>query len=322
MNEDLYAVLGVKKDASQDEIKRRYRKLAKELHPDLNPDEPDVVDRFKKVSAAYDILADPEKRAKYDRGEIDAEGHERQQQHFYRDFAGDPSGTRFYTREGFAGEEELHDFFETLFGMGAGADARAGAGAGRAAGGGRSFRMRARGADVSYTLPVDFLEAARGARRRVTVDGRTLDITIPAGVQDRQTLRLKGQGMPGFEGGPAGDAYVEVHIRPHPFFRRKDGDIHMDLPVTLGEAVLGGRVEVPTIDGPVTMTIPEGSNTGSVLRLRGRGVRDPKSGRRGDQYVRLELVLPKERDAELERFLEQWSAAHPYDPRAGMEVAR
>ena len=177
--------------------------------------------------------------------------------------------------------------------------------------------MRARGADISYALPIDFLEAAKGAKKRVTMaDGRTIDLTIPPGVHDRQTLRLKGQGMPGFEGGAAGDAYVELNIQPHPYFERKDHNIHMDLPVSLPEAVLGGRIEVPTIDGPVTMTVPKGSNTGTTLRLRGRGVVDQRSGQRGDQYVRLQVALPKTADAELEEAVRRWAANHPYDPRA------
>jgi DnaJ-class molecular chaperone len=312
MAEDPYAVLGVEKNASQDEIKKRYRKLAKELHPDLNPDKPDVAERFKAVTAAYDLLSDPETRAKYDRGEIDASGQERPQQRFYREYAEDPGAPRFYTREGLSDEEGLRDLFEGLFG-----------GRGGPGGPGAGFRMRARGADVSYTLPVDFLDAAKGAKKRVTVgDGRTLDLTIPAGVRDRQTLRLKGQGMPGFEGGPPGDAYVEVHVQPHPFFERKDGNIHMELPITLAEAVLGGKVDVPTIDGPVSMTIPKGSNTGTTLRLRGRGIVDPTTGRRGDQYVRLKVVLPKSPDPELEEFVRRWSAEHPYNPRAEMEGRR
>ena len=309
MAEDLYSVLGVGKNTGQDEIKRRYRKLAKELHPDLNPDKPEVAERFKQVTAAYDILADPEKRGRYDRGEIDASGQERPQQRFYREYAEDPGATRFYAREGFSDDEGLRDLFEGLFG-------------GRGGPGGPSagFRMRARGADVSYTLPVDFLDAAKGARRRVTVaDGRTLELTIPAGVRDRQTLRLKGQGMPGFEGGPPGDAYVEIHIQPHPLFERKDGNIHLELPVSLAEAVLGGRIEVPTIDGPVSMTVPKGSNTGSTLRLRGRGIVDSATGQRGDQYVRLKVALPKSPDPELEEFVRRWSAAHPYDPRSETE---
>jgi DnaJ-class molecular chaperone len=276
------------------------------MHPDLNPDKPEVGERFKQVTAAYDILSDPERRGRYDRGEIDASGQERPQ-YQYRDFAEDPAAGRYYTREGFGGEEELHDFFEDLFG-----------GRGR----GRGFRMRAPGADLSYTLPIDFIEAAKGAKKRVTMaDGRTIDLTIPPGVHDRQTLRLRGQGMPGFEGGPPGDAYVELHVQPHPYFERKDHNIHMDLPVSLPEAVLGGRIEVPTIDGPVTMTVPKGSNTGTTLRLRGRGVVDPKSGQRGDQYVRLQVALPRTPDAELEEAVRRWAKDRAYDPRADLRRA-
>lgn len=305
MSDDLYATLGVKRDASQDDIKRAYRGLAKELHPDLNPDKPDVAERFKMITAAYDILSDPEKRGRYNRGEIDASGQERPQYQYYRDFAEDPEAGRFYAREGAADADSLHDILEGLFG-------------GRGAGG----RMRARGADVSYSLPVDFLDAAKGAKKRVTVgDGRTIDLTIPAGVTDRQTLRLKGQGMPGFEGGPPGDAYVEVHIQPHAYFQRKDSNVHLDLPVSLAEAVLGGKVEVPTIDGPVSMTVPKGANTGTTLRLRGRGIVDQKSGRRGDQYVHLQVVLPKKPDPELEEFARGWAETHAYDPRADMDRA-
>jgi DnaJ-class molecular chaperone len=315
MSDDLYAILGVSRDASQDEIKRAYRRLAKELHPDLNPDKPEVAERFKQVTAAYDILSDPERRARYDRGEIDATGQERPryqyrdfgerpEYQYYRDFAEDPAAGRYYTREGFGSQEEMQDFFEGLFGA-----------RGRA----RGSRMRARGADVSYTLPIDFLEAARGAKKRVTMpDGRTIDLTIPPGVEDRQTLRLKGQGMPGFDGGPPGDAYVELRVQPHPYFERKDHNIHLDLPVSLPEAVLGGRIEVPTIDGPVTMTVPKGANTGTTLRLRGRGVLDQRSGQRGDQYVRLQVALPKTPDPELEEFVRRWAKDHAYDPRADL----
>jgi DnaJ-class molecular chaperone len=313
MATDPYALLGVGREASQDEIKRRYRALAKELHPDLNPDKPEVADRFKQITAAYDLLSDADKRARFDRGEIDASGQERPQQ-FYRDFADDPQATRYYTREGFGDAESLHDLFEDLFG-GAAAGEEGAAGGGR-----RSFRMRARGADVSYTLPVDFLEAAKGARKRVTMgDRHTIDLTIPPGVRDRQTLRLKGQGMPGFEGGPSGDAYVEVHVQPHPLFERKDGNVHVELPVTLAEAVLGGRIEVPTIDGPVSMTVPRASNSGTTLRLKGRGIAAAKDGQRGDQYVRLKVVLPKTADPELEELVRRWAEKHPYDPRAGLD---
>jgi DnaJ-class molecular chaperone len=299
MSEDLYATLGVARDASQAEIKRAYRKLAKEMHPDLNPDK-DVAERFKQVTAAYDILSDAEKRRKYDRGEIDASGQERPQYQYYRDFAEDPAAGRFYAREGVGDADSLHEILEGLFG-------------------GRGERVRVRGADVSYTLPIDFLDAAKGAKKRVTVgDGRTIDLTIPAGVTDRQTLRLKGQGMPGFEGGPPGDAYVEVHIQPHAYFTRKDNNVHVDLPVSLAEAVLGGKVEVPTIDGPVSMSVQKGANTGMTLRLRGKGIVDQKSGQRGDQYVRLQVVLPKTSDPELEDLVRRWAEDHAYDPRADL----
>jgi DnaJ-class molecular chaperone len=301
MSEELYATLGVARDASQAEIKRAYRKLAKEMHPDLNPDK-DVAERFKRVTAAYDILSDAEKRGKYDRREIDASGQERPQYQYYRDFADDPAAGRFYARDGAGDADSLHDILEGLFG-----------------GRGERVRVRARGADVSYTLPIDFLDAARGAKKRVTVgDGRTIDLTIPAGVTDRQTLRLKGQGMPGFEGGPPGDAYVEVHIQPHAYFTRKDNNVHVDLPVSLAEAVLGGKVEVPTIDGPVSMNVPKGANTGTTLRLRGKGIVDQKSGQRGDQYVRLQVVLPKTSDPELEELVRRWAKDHAYDPRADL----
>jgi DnaJ-class molecular chaperone len=301
MSDDLYATLGVARDASQDAIKRAYRKLAKEMHPDLNPDK-DVAERFKRVTAAYDILSDPDKRGKYDRGEIDASGQERPQHQYYRDFAEDPAAGRFYAREGAGDAESLHDILEGLFGSR-----------------GERVRVRSRGADVSYTLPIDFLDAARGAKKRVTVgDGRTIDLTIPAGVTDRQTLRLKGQGMPGFEGGSPGDAYVEMHIQPHAYFTRKDNNVHLDLPVGLAEAVLGGKVAVPTIDGPVSMSVPKGANTGTTLRLRGKGIVDQKSGQRGDQYVRLQVVLPKAPDPELEAFVRGWAKDRADDPRADM----
>lgn len=302
MSDDLYATLGVNRDASQDDIKRRYRKLAKELHPDLNPDKPDVAGRFSDVTAAYDILSDPDTRRKYDRGEIDAQGHERPQQGTYRDFADAPEGAKYYRQEGFPDDEALHDFFADLF---------QGQDDGR-----RRYRMRAHGADVAYSLTVDFLDAAKGAKKRVTMaDGRSFDLAIPAGARDRQTLRLKGQGQPGFDGGQSGDAYIELHIKPHNIFRRKENDVHIELPVSPAEALLGGQVEVLTIDGAVTMTVPKGSNAGSTLRLRGKGIVDPRSGQRGDQYVHLKIVLPKTGDPALEEALRGWQADHPYNPR-------
>ena len=282
---DPYQVLGVAKTASADEIKKKYRQLAKKLHPDLNPGNAEAAAKFKDISAAYDLLSDAQKRARYDRGEIDASGAERPERQYYRSYAESPEGAKY------GNQFENDDLFSELFG--------------RARGGRGDFKIR--GTDVSYTLPVDFIEAAAGAKKRVTMaDGTVLDLTIPPGTEDRQTLRLKGQGQPGFGGAEAGDAYIEVHIQPHAYFTRKDSDVHLELPISLGEAVLGGKITVPTIEGDVTMTVPKGSNTGTTLRLKGRGVLDRKSKQRGDQYVKLKVVLPDGADSELTRFVETW----------------
>lgn len=290
---DPYEVLGVRRDASADDIKKAYRQLAKKLHPDLNPGNAKAAAQFKDVSAAYDLLSDPDKRARFDRGEIDASGAETRPRSSYRTYAESPGGAKY------GGGFDPGDIFEDLFG--------------RSRGWGRST-IKTRGADVSYELTVDFIEAAVGAKRRLTLpDGRTLDVTIPAGAEDGQQLRLKGQGTPGLGGGPPGDAYIEIHVQEHPLFKRKEADIHLDLPVTLTEAVRGAKITVPTIDGSVAMTVPKGSNTGTTLRLRGKGVPAKKGGPRGDQYVRLTVVLPDPPDPALERFVEDWK--RDYDVR-------
>jgi DnaJ-class molecular chaperone len=282
---DPYQVLGVAKTAGAEEIKKKYRQLAKKLHPDLNPGNAETAAKFKDVSAAYDLLSDAQKRARYDRGEIDASGAERPDRQYYRAYAESPQGAKY------GSPFEADDLFSDLFGK-----ARSG----------REFKIR--GTDVSYELPVDFIEAAAGAKKRVTMaDGTVLDINIPPGTEDRQTLRLKSQGQPGFGGAEPGDAYIEVHVQPHAYFTRKDNDVHMELPVSLGEAVLGGKITVPTIDGDVAMTIPKGANTGTTLRLKGRGIVARKSKQRGDQYVKLKVVLPEGDDPDLERFVEGWS---------------
>lgn len=300
MSEDPYKVLGVGRKASEAEIRKAYRELAKKFHPDLHPGDKDAEERFKAVSQAYDLLGDSAKRKRFDAGEIDATGAERPQ-HTYRYYADADAGRRYDTGAGFGDFADVGDIFADLFG--------------RRARGAEGMHMR--GADVRYELAVDFLDAIKGAKKRVTMpDGRALDLTIPAGLKDGQTLRLKGKGMPGSGRAGSGDAFVHVRVKPHPTFVRKGDDIEMELPITLAEAVLGGKVAVPTATGTVTMTVPKGANTGRVLRLKGKGAPKPGGKVRGDQLVRLVVVLPDKPDAELEAFLKDWAPKHAYDPRA------
>lgn len=316
MADNPYDILGVKPDASQDEIRKAYRKLAKENHPDLNPGNAQAADRFKDIASAYDIVGDTDKRARFDRGEIDATGAERPEQQFYRDYAEAPGGHYYSSSAGYEDLGDMSDFFSEIFG----ARARA-AGAGGAAGGERTMRMR--GQDVRYHLEIDFLEAVTGAKKRVTMpDGKTLEIGIPEGLRDGQTIRLKGQGGPGFGGGPAGDAFVEVTIRPHPQFTRQGDDIVVELPISIDEAVLGAKVEVPTTTGRVTMTVPKGASGGQTLRLRGKGVKKRQGGGHGDQLVKLQIRLPETVDSELAEFMENWRKTHAYNPRKATEAGR
>ncbi len=299
-----YEVLGVKPDASAEEIRKVYRKLAKQYHPDLNPGKPEAEERFKAVSVAYDLLSDPEKRARYDRGEIDESGAERPPRSYYRGYAEGAEG-RKYQPEGEMDLGDLEDLF-AAFGS---------AGRGRRGRGGQDFK--ARGGDLLFTLTVDFVEAATGAKKRLSLaPEQWLDVTIPPGINDGQVLRLRGKGGPGLGGGPAGDALIEVHVAPHPLFRRDGDNIQIELPVSLTEAVLGARVTVPTVTGPVTMTIPKGSDTGTQLRLRGKGIQRKKDP--GDQYVTLKVVVGPSGDPELAEFLEKWAPRHPFDPRQGV----
>jgi DnaJ-class molecular chaperone len=299
MSDDPYAVLGVGREASQDEIRKAYRRLAKTLHPDLNPGDKGKEAEFQRVGAAYDILGDPEQRRRFDAGEIDAEGHERPERQFYRQYAGaDPQG-RYASAAGVGDFEDVSDVFADLFGR---------------ARGGRGFA--ARGADLRYALEVDFMDAARGAKRTVPLpEGGTIELAIPAGVRDGQTLRLRGKGRPGIGEGPPGDALVEIAVRPHPVFTRDGDDIELELPVSFDEAVLGARVEVPTLTGRVSMTVPKGASSGHRLRLKGRGIA-PARGTPGDLYVRLRIVLPARIDAEMEALAERWRERAREDPRA------
>jgi DnaJ-class molecular chaperone len=302
-----YEVLGVKPTATADEIRKAYRKLAKEFHPDLNPGKPAAEARFKAVAAAYDVLSDPEKRARYDRGEIDESGAERPR-YSYRPHAEGAQGWK-YQPEGEVDIGDLDDLF-SMFGRGGTR------GGGRA---GEGFSMP--GPDRHYSLTIDFVTAATGGKQRLSLSpDQWLDVTIPPGIEQGQILRLKGKGGPGLGGGPAGDALIEIHIAPHPFFRREGDDIHVELPVSLAEAVLGARVPVPTVTGPVTMTIPNGSDTGAQLRLRGKGIHRKRRGAEtsGDQYVTLKVVIGASDDPELAKFLEDWAKQHPTDPRREM----
>lgn len=313
--QDLYEVLGVKRDASADEIRKAYRKLAKEFHPDLNPGKPAAEARFKAVTAAYDILSDPEKRGRYDRGEIDESGAERPR-YSYRPHAEGAQGWK-YRPQGEMNAEDLED----LFAMFGGAGRARGAGPGGAGMGGTAFRMP--GQDRHFALTIDFVTAVTGGKQRLALGpDEWLDVTIPAGIEDGQVLRLKGKGGPGFgQGAAPGDALIEVHVEPHPWFRREGDDIHLELPVNLAEAVLGARVPVATVTGPVAMTIPQGSDTGTRLRLRGKGVHRRRRGghhSEGDQYVTLKVVIGAAADPELARFLQDWAEKHPSDPRRAM----
>lgn len=286
---DPYAALGIGRTATADEIRRAYRKMAKELHPDVRPGDKAAEDRFKRATAAFNLLSDPAHKARFDRGEIDADGNERmafgggRSRHSGHAYAGAGSGTAP------GGEPfDIGDIFSDLFGSGV-------------SGGARSY-SRMRGRDVRFTLEVDFLDSIVGARRRIALaEGRTVDVNIPAGVESGQVMRLKGQGGPGVQGGAAGDALVELQVRSHPFFRREGQDVHMDLNISLTEAVEGAKVQVPTPTGPVALTIPAGANTGKVLRLKGKGV-----ATQGDQLVRLQIMLPDVIDDDLKKFVRKW----------------
>ena len=300
---DPYSILGVARSASEKDIKSAYRKLAKELHPDRNRDNPKATEKFGEVTHAYDLLSDKDKRARFDRGEIDADGNPTMG-------GGGPGGgfgggaQRGFRADGFEGfgQEgiDLGDIFEGLFG------GRGGLGGGAGPGGGRG-RAAPKGASVQYKLGVSLPDAATRTVQRITLaDGKTIDLKLPAGVEDGTQMRLAGKGEPG--PGGAGDALVSIRLQPHAFFRREGENLRLDLPISLNEAVNGAKVKVPTAEGPVMLSVAPGSSSGKVLRLKGRGF-SRKDGTRGDQLVTLEVQLP-EGDEDLVRRLEGWR-----DPR-------
>lgn len=313
---DLYQKLGLKRGANEAEIKKAYRSLAKQLHPDRNKDNPQAAQRFADVTRAYDLLSDKDKRAQYDRGEIDEEGNPKMPFGAgYGGFNSRPGATGptggFEGFQSNFGEADLSDLFDGLFGA-------TGARGGRT-GGFTGFRQRAqapqKGPDIAYRLTVAFVDAATLAPQRITLaDGKTIDLKLPKGVEDGTKIRLAGKGEQGPRG--AGDAIVTISIAPHPFYTREGDNIRLDLPITLKEAVLGAKVKVPTPEGVVMLTVPKGSSSGKTLRLKGRGFTG-RSGSRGDLLVNLEIDLPAA-DPELEAFVESWSGAG--NPRAALGV--
>jgi DnaJ-class molecular chaperone len=321
---DPYSVLGVQKSAGMAEIKKVFRKLAKKFHPDQSKD-PKAKEKFAEVSAAYEILGDEKKRAAFDRGEIDAEGKPRF--HGFEGFG--TEGTGFGRRSqagggpgfqhfefnfggGHPGAEGLNatDIFADLFGAGTAT--------------GRTGRTRGQGAppprgeDVNVNVTISLADAAKGTTARVTLpNGRTLEVSVPAGIEDGKQIRLKRQGQPSLLGGEPGDAMVSVQIAKHPYFRVEGRDLRLDLPVTLYEAVLGTKVNAPTLEGTVELTVPPGSNGGRTLRLRGKGL-PSSNGSSGDLLVSLKIVLPDEVDSELANLMRKWERQKPYNPRTGL----
>lgn len=294
---DPYQVLGVAKSATDDEIKKVYRQLARTLHPDLNPGDKRAEERFKEVSAAYDFLSDPAKRRQYDEGEIDATGAAKRRA--WRAHGGGARGSRG-PDGGFGFGADVDDILSEMLRR-------------KAKGKGQGSANGNRGADVRHALTVSAAEAAAGTTKRVTLlSGKSVDVRIPAGTNDGQTLRLKGLGNPGIGGD--GDALIDIKVDLPAHFTRRDLDILLDLPISVQEAVMGAKVTVPTLDGKVIITVPPGSNTGTVLRLKGKGVAGTGAAK-GDQLVTLKVVLP-EHDGEFRKLVEKWGPRHGYDPRA------
>lgn len=309
MPNDPYDSLGLTRTATADAIKKAYRKLVRTSHPDLHPDDAGAEARFKAIAAAYEVLKNPETRARFDAGEIDGLGAERPQRQYYRDFAHAPDNA-YQQGHGFGYNADPADIFAEILrnrGRPRGADGF----------GGHDFQ--AAGPDARYKLDVPFLDAARGSETHITLpDGQSLKVKIPQGTEDGQVLRLRGKGASGFGGGPPGDALITILVPPHSVFRRDGDDILVTLPITIDEAILGGKVTTPTIDGPVGLTVPAGANSGRVLRLRGRGV--ARAGRKtaGDQKVELRVVVPSDPDESLRDFLLEWRKTHAYDPRVDL----
>jgi len=316
---DPYQTLGVARTASEADIKKAYRKLAKELHPDKNKDNPKASEKFSSVTNAYDLLTDKDKRARFDRGEIDGDGNPASPFGFgggQGGFGGGTGGFRPQPGGGagfdFEGAPDLGDVFEGLFSGG-----NKGGGFASGFGGFGRRQPQPKGANVGYKLNVPFVDAATLKAQRITLaDGKTIDLKLPANLENGTQMRLAGKGQPG--PGGAGDGIVTLNIQPHRFFTREGDDVRLDLPVSLSEAVLGASVKVPTVEGAVMLTIPKGTSSGKVFRLRGRGFHK-KDGTRGDQLVTLMVDLPAD-DAALTEFVENWTGRDKGNPRANLGV--
>ncbi len=300
MSNDPYKALGLTKSATDAELKKAYRKIARDSHPDLNPGDSKAEAKFKAASAAYDLLKDPKVRRRFDAGEIDASGAEKQpDRKFYRDYAEQP-GHSYQSSHGYEDFGDTSDIFADI------------------------LRQRqsqsAQGADARYMLNVGFMEAVKGGKKRITLpSGDNIEVKIPEGTADGQTIRLRGKGGEGYGKGGRGDAYVTINVAAHKIFTRAGDDILITLPITIDEAILGGKIATPTIGGSVNLTIPKGASSGQTLRLKGRGVK--RAGvAAGDQRVELRIVMPPDIDADLAEFMQDWRKDHAYDPREGMTL--
>lgn len=305
---DPYRILGVSRTSTEAEIKKAYRSLAKEYHPDRNPNNPKVAEIFKNINAAYSLIGDPENRRKYDGGQMDAAGAQRAYAHQAR---GGARGFDGFARgsSSFQADDLFSEFFNSF--------RRGGAGARREA----PRTEPKRGEDTTYVVEVEFLDAIKGGNQRITLDwDKTLEVKIPAGVRDGQQIRLKSQGAAGKSGGARGDAYVKITVLPHPYFSRKGNDIYLDVPISLHEALFGAKIKVPTISGPVTMTVPAHANSGMLFRLKERGVPYDGGAKHGDQFVKLVVTLPDKPDRELEQLVKRWGPERDKDIRKNLDV--
>lgn len=298
---DPYQVLGVSLSATSAEIKKAYVTLAKKFHPDLNPGDKHAEENFKEISAANDLLSDPEKRKKLDAGEINAAENERPQQKYYRDYASESNNNPYQGHSAYSDFSDRNDLFEELI---------------------RKHARQAgprQGHDLNYRLEIQFLDAVLGAKKQIKLPhGGPLEVTIPPGIEEGQTLRLKDKGAPSNNDRPTGDALFVISIAPHSYFMRQDKDIYIDLPISLKEAILGAEIKALTPTGSVLLKIPKHSTTGNILRLKGRGVQTP--GTEGDAFVKLQVMTPKEVEPALEAFLDNWQPQTSYDPRKDMRL--